>query len=132
MLYAPMHTIRSSDRGVSSYYWKDMLPLEPFNYYRLQMKSHGRTSYSQTIRVKFVRRRASLFPNPAGDWIHINFPNQSSRSELDIVNRDGIVLSKHFVNKDSCQIRVSDLKPGFYFARLRNTNGSITLPFTKY
>ncbi|HLO80999.1 MAG TPA: T9SS type A sorting domain-containing protein [Chitinophagaceae bacterium] len=132
MLYAPIHSSRSTARGIVSFDWKDMLPLEPFNYYRLQMISHGTTRYSPSLRVKFVKRRAILYPNPARDWININFQNGSSRTELEIVNRDGIVLSKHFVKKDSCQIRVSDLTPGTYFARLRNTNGSITLPFTKY
>jgi hypothetical protein len=132
LLYMPVYTTSSNAKGIHSFNWKDMLPLEPFNYYRLQMKSHGSITYSPTIRVKFVKRRAILYPNPAGEWIYINFQEGSSRTELEIVNRDGIVLRKHFVKKDSCLIRVSDLKPGFYFARLRNTNGSITLPFTKY
>ena len=96
------------------------------------MKSNGRVIYSHAVKVNFSRRRAILYPNPTAEFININFEDQSSTTELEIVNTSGIVLSKHLLKKDSCQIRVSDLKPGFYFARLRNANGTVTLPFTKY
>jgi hypothetical protein len=130
--FTPQFSFSSSAVGVSSHVWKDVFPLQPSAYYRLLMKSNGRVIYSHVVKVNISRRRAIIYPNPTAELININFDDQSSTTELEIVNTNGIVLSKHLLKKDSCQIRVSDLKPGFYFARLRNANGTVTLPFTKY
>jgi hypothetical protein len=130
--FTPQFSFSSPAVGISSHIWKDVFPLQPSAFYRLLMKCNGRLIYSHAVKVNLSQRRAILYPNPASEWININFEDQSSTTELEIVNTSGIVLSKHLKKKDSCQIRVSDLKPGFYFARLRNANGTVTLPFTKY
>jgi hypothetical protein len=130
--FTPQFSFGSATVGISSHVWKDVFPLQPSGYYRLRMKSNGREIYSHAVKVNFSRPRAILYPNPVTELININFEDQSSTTELEIVNTYGIVLSKHLLKKDSCQIRVSDLKPGFYFARLRNANGTVTLSFTKY
>lgn len=130
--FVPQFSFRSQAVGISPHQWKDVFPIQPHTFYRLLMKSNGREIYSHAVKVNSFRRQAILYPNPASEWININFSDRSSTTELEIVNRSGIVLSKHLIKKNSCQIRVSDLKPGFYFARLRNANGTVTLPFTKY
>jgi hypothetical protein len=130
--FTPQFSFSSPAVGISSHSWKDVFPMQPSAFYRLRMKSNGRAIYSHVVKVNFSRRRAILYPNPAKELININFGHQSSTTELEIVNTNGVVLSKHLEKKDSCQIRVSDLKPGFYFARLRNAYGTVTLPFTKY
>ena len=130
--FKPLTEIFSSRRNVASHQWNDNTPLSPFGYYRLHVKYGTGSIYSGVVRVSYNKLKAALYPNPAGDWIVINFSNKSSDTELEVVNMNGTVLRKHIVNNDLFHIGVSDLSPGYFFVRIRSSGEIITLPFTKY
>jgi hypothetical protein len=130
--FKTMTRINSDNR--ERYFWIDKEPAmgERLLYYRLSLQLYKKDLQSRTV---IVRRRSGgikLFPNPVTDLVQINFPGQSSGTEIAIVHINGTVLRRLFVNSDTCQIRVTDLPPGFYLVRVLNKNGSFTLPFTKY
>jgi hypothetical protein len=132
ILFKPLVRIVSPGRSLSFHQWTDINPLIPYGYYRLLLQNGTQRSYSGVIRVSYNKPRVVLYPNPARDWITINFSNKSSDKELQVVNSNGAVLGKYIVNTNLFHIRVSDLSPGFFFVRIRSSGEIITLPFTKY
>ncbi|HSF44585.1 MAG TPA: T9SS type A sorting domain-containing protein, partial [Chitinophagaceae bacterium] len=131
-LFKPLTEIVSPRRNQFYHHWNDDAPLSPFGYYRLLLKNGTGSLYSQVVRVRYNKPRAVLYPNPASEWIAINFSNKSSDTELEVVNSNGAILRKHIVKNNLFHIRVSDLNPGFFFVRIRSSGEIITLPFTKY
>jgi hypothetical protein len=130
--FNPVFEIFSPKSTMASHQWNDNTPLSPFGYYRLLVKNGTGSIYSAVVKVSYNKPKAMLYPNPARDWIIINFSKRSSDTELEVVNMGGSVLRKAVVNNDLFHIRVSDLRPGFFFVRIRSSGEIITLPFTKY
>ncbi len=130
--FVALGNIYTAGAGLRKYSWDDTMPLNSVNYYRLRIESNGLRSYSFLISQGFSKPSARLYPNPARDFIHINFPDQSSRSYLEIVNSNGAVLRTYFVKTANCDIVVSDLPSGSYIVRLRGTKNPTNLKFTKY
>ena len=132
MHFYGFQSLTSSGKTFAHYDFEDRDPYPGNSFYRLGISTGNRKEYSPVTRVTVDIKKVMLFPNPASDLLHIYFPDLSSRYELAIVNVNGVVVYKTFVNTVNCQIRVSNLRNGFYFVRLRHNNGLITLPFTKY
>ena len=110
----------------------DFSPFPKISYYRLSTVSGNHKVSSPVKKVWLKLNTIRLFPNPATDKLFIYFPGISSRYELSIVNIFGLTVYKTFVNTVTCQIRVSNLRNGMYFVKLRHNNELITLPFTKF
>ena len=125
-------TIPSSGKHIARYNITDDLPFPQISYYRLSIASGNHIQYSIVKKVWLKMDQVRLYPNPASDRICIYFPDISSRYELSIVNILGLTVYKTFVNTVTCQIRVSNLRNGMYFVKLRHNNELITLPFTKF
>jgi hypothetical protein len=131
-IFFPLGEVSAGRLGLSQHSWHDDRPLEPYNYYRLFMEGQGGGSYSHIVRQSFSRPRAFLYPNPVTDQIHIIFPDPSSRSYIDIVNSNGVILRTLFVKTTNCIIGVGDLPTGTYILRFRGTKSPANLHFTKH
>ena len=66
-----------------------------------------------------------LFPNPAKDYINIEFDNMLNKEiNLKIININGqIVFEKDFYNSSLISIKTDFLQAGLYFVRLQNSSG---------
>ena len=132
IFFSGLGPMYSTGKAVAAYTMDDFKPYPGINYYRLCIISNSSKEYSMTIPVKIEGKKPVLYPNPVTDLVNIYFPDASSRYELEIVNMFGVTELKTVVNTVTCQIRVSNLRNGNYYVRLRHNNGLITLPFFKY
>ena len=130
--FSGFDTITSEDRNLVRYEIMDHDPFPMRSYYKLCINSGNKKEYSPVRVVIMKFDRPQIFPNPATDYIRIYFPTISSKTELSIVNVSGLVVYKTFVNNVTCQVRVSNLRNGMYFVKLRHNNELLTLPFIKY
>lgn len=130
--FSPLGEVSAGILGLSQHSWRDDRPHEPYNYYRLFMEGQGAGTYSNIIRQSYGRPRALLYPNPVKNQIHIFFPDPSSRSYIDIVNSNGVILRTLFVKTTNCIIGVGDLPTGTYILRFRGTKSPANLHFTKH
>ena len=58
-----------------------------------------------------------IFPNPASDYIEIDFENQTAQS-IDITNILGEKIYTGFVNGNKIVLNVADYASGIYFINL--------------
>ena len=70
----------------------------------------------------------SLYPNPASDFININFGTQTKQtSTLKIFTNTGqqIVSKTIAPNTNHVEINVANLSTGFYFLQIDSGNGNV-------
>jgi hypothetical protein len=83
---------------------------------------------------------SSLFPNPANQFISLNF--QSAKEEeiaFEIINVGGLVVKSGTFNAQISDLRsgqnydlpIADIKPGFYLLEIKTSESSKTLKFVK-
>ncbi len=97
-------------------------------YYRLkQVDFDGKVSYSQTIRVSInkqtVSRKASVYPNPFRDVLHISFEAEASETvfaELSDISGKS-VWQQHFLQPQK-NLMMEHLQPGIYYLRLTGSS----------
>jgi hypothetical protein len=72
-----------------------------------------------------------VYPNPAREFVFVDYPNDFEVSSLEIINSIGQTVITHSENKISGNIKVATdvLVPGVYYVRLSNSNHSVTKPF---
>lgn len=79
-------------------------------------------------------RNLTLYPNPASDFIYVEFPQLFNNASLTLEIRDvtgRIVRSESFIQSSSYRADVADLNPGVYFMRVYDLqNTSATAAFT--
>ena len=77
-----------------------------------------------------IRPECMLWPNPAGEFIHIHA--QQPIEEAIIYNMNGTrVYSTHLNGKTEAVLSLGHLSPGFYCIRLKTNNTHQTLKFNK-
>jgi len=67
----------------------------------------------------------SLYPNPAKDFITIQFPMESKNIAYKIFNLNGVLLKEGILSQSESRISVKELPKGMYFIEL-NINGELT------
>lgn len=96
----------------------DFSPFRGISYYRLvQFDFDGKATLSGVKVVNLVGEEELLvFPNPAGDYIHVVLPANSSQVHLSIYNLLGeLVFEDHYSEEKTLQINTSNLPDGQYF-----------------
>ena len=76
----------------------------------------------------------SIFPNPAHDVLHIKLPANISNMMVRIIDQRGALISSHNYNnigKTTCDINISQLHNGLYFAEIQSGELKETLKFIK-
>lgn len=114
-----------------NYFFSDFNAFDDAFYYRLkQVDFNGEFSYSNIIAVTCYSeiKAGIIFPNPANDFISLNFTGSMNDFEIDIINARGqIVLKDHNQNK----IDISALAQGIYLLRLTEDNNMFFQKFIK-
>lgn len=105
----------------SGYRFMDKQPLTGDNYYRLQVKEAGKSSYSQTVLVKgsdVTTTAVALRPNPATDRVVIRCNNAALEGSRASVWGARGRLMKTFVLEAETVWDVSEWTAGVYLLRL--------------
>ena len=72
----------------------------------------------------------SVFPNPANEWLTIDFPdNETNKTLIQIFNSTGMLLIETLISQ-STQINITDLPDGIYFVQFKG-NPQLTIKFIK-
>lgn len=128
--FSEIGSLGSSGRTLVRHQWKDLSP-PATAYYKVIMKVGSGEISTKIIRKTMTSGGAIIYPNPVKDILNINFSFSSSTYEVEIVSLNGTVCKKFVCNTAIRQVRVDDLKRGFYLFRLKDGTDWITLPLTK-
>ena len=63
-----------------------------------------------------------VFPNPANDYVEVEFDNTMLGEELNIVDSNGRYLLNYKINQQFIKLNTSNFLPGIYFLKVGNTN----------
>ncbi len=121
------------------YTFKDIIPKNGVNYYRLKIVDHDDTFEYSNIEVVFFEAEPiiQLFPNPVEKTIQLKGLNSNLKNvHLDILNQNGklIFSNKTSINQGRLQISTGTVNiknPGTYFLRVIGQGQSHVLKFIK-
>ncbi len=87
--------------------------------------------YASNLNVNDVNNdvNVSLYPNPAKDYLNVNFTSNSN-GEIEILNNVGQIVYSEKITKSSNsnhKISTSNLESGIYFIRIKNDSTAKTL-----
>ncbi len=94
-------------------------------------------NFDMTALVEYHELHAqnlSLFPNPAQDYLNINYQFAHGASlQLLIYDIQGRLVYNETINSEAevLKVNISNLRKGIYLCRLHNDNSSITKKFIK-
>jgi hypothetical protein len=117
--FSEIGSLGSSGRTLVRHQWKDLSP-PATAYYKVIMKVGSGEISTKIIRKTTTSGGAIIYPNPVKDILNINFSFSSSTYEVEIVSLNGTVCKKFVCNTAIRQVRVDDLKRGFYLFRLKD------------
>jgi gluconolactonase len=73
-----------------------------------------------------------MYPNPAGDMLHIRYVNTAKINSIDVMNLDGKKEQVRMNNKETgIELNIQNLNPGMYLLRLISEEGMIMKKFVK-
>jgi hypothetical protein len=127
--------ITNSLRLINSFYLKnDLNPNNGWNYYNLKIKDlNGNILQAGVRKVWFGTNKIkiNIYPNPAQNYINIDFPNYENITLLQIFNTEGQLLSttKSFGNNEL--INIKPLSAGAYFIKVLQGENIQTVSFIK-
>ncbi|HKR06989.1 MAG TPA: T9SS type A sorting domain-containing protein [Bacteroidia bacterium] len=78
--------------------------------------------YYSPLGISYLKQNGfSIYPNPASDFIIINFTNTQEKHNITLSNIIGTILSNQYYNSDSGMFKldVSDLTPGIYMITIK-------------
>lgn len=121
------------------YTFKDIIPEDGVNYYRLKIVDHDNTfEYSNIEVIKFEATPAiQLFPNPVKKTIQLEgFDPNLKNVQLEILDRNGQLIFNHniSINDGKLQVPVEAVNiqnPGTYFLRVIGQGQSHVIKFIK-
>ena len=108
----------------------DERPLKGTSYYRLkQYDFDGSYSLSNIAKVVLTNNQFEVYPNPASEFLTIDFKTESKVIEVNLTNTLGkVVLTKSFKSTEnikSVRINIKDLPRGTYFIKTSDSKGII-------
>jgi F5/8 type C domain/Secretion system C-terminal sorting domain len=116
-----------------NYQWTDSVPAKGTNYYRLrQVDLDGKFSYSTVVTAYIstvTGSRLAVFPNPAGDVIHILNPDGLQIREVRIYDASGAELRRYgpFADSNAIQLTIGGLSSGLYTLKVITDTGTEAL-----
>ncbi len=109
-----------SGSGNHYYHFDDLLNTTGIYYYRLLiLDNDGHSKYSQIITITSsskLNAAIRISPNPAQEFITINFPKVASKADLRIINSQGQVVKSIILSANSTQsvLEIRGLPAGLY------------------
>ncbi len=107
--------------------------LEGINFYRIKaVSTDGTIRYSETVSADNTANTASVFPNPAKNYVTVQGLKTSETANISISDGSGNVKAKG-VSTGSTQYRSSlnNLQPGTYYVNITTKEKTETLKFVK-
>jgi hypothetical protein len=128
-----VNSVNSS--GVHRYSFTDIAPVEGINFYRLkQVDRDGRISYTTIIKIlhNSFGQVISLHPNPATNFVNIDFVSKRSLLLVSIFDAQGRqVLQTSLTNQGIIKLNISKLAKGSYIIQISDGETNATGSFIK-
>lgn len=119
--------------SVQNYRHLDEEPFSHLTYYRLQsVDTDGQKEVSKVIAIQSKLETTAtdlqLFPNPATDYVTIQYPAVGGFNELRIVDVTGKIVSQQSLSSSDkeTEINVALFPEGIYFVQLRGASQQLT------
>ena len=126
-------------KGTSSqtnvYSFTDKYPLPNVSYYRLrQIDENGDFSFSSVSAVRFTSAAATLtasvYPNPAKDWVTIQL-NEKSEATISVINVNGQIVLSQKSTQEMVKLNLGNLPAGTYVVQVVTDLGVVTKQIIK-
>ncbi|MEM8527007.1 MAG: T9SS type A sorting domain-containing protein [Bacteroidota bacterium] len=117
-----------------SYQFLDENPLQDFAYYRLkQMDTDGQFEYSSIVAVKSKNeaKEIKIFPNPTGDELYINLPEEARYRDCELFIFDYLGKLVLCEKSNNNRLDVSSLQKGVYSLSIKTTRQTHHTSFIK-
>jgi hypothetical protein len=129
----------NSSQGISWFFNPEnqtwvKLGVEPFQDYvgDWTLKAHLYDETGVEIEKIISNSNVFIFPNPCTDFLNINF-NELNNSEVEILNIQGQILKKYFINNQSVlQINIQNFEQGLYLCKIKTNKAENIYKFIKY
>lgn len=107
------------------YMFTDKDTPKELSYYRVkQTDLDNSITYSEIITAERCKIKTeflyNLFPNPAGETIHVSFRNQEENTKIILRNSFGTVVNEKISENAELDLDLSDLSAGLYFITFIN------------
>lgn len=121
--------VRATDNGTPALYDEEQIKVTVTNTFApIASASEDRLTAPGAV------TRMSIFPNPAHGVLHIKLPVNVGNIMVRIIDQKGALISNHNfsnIGKTTCDINISQLHNGLYFAELQAGELKETLKFIK-
>ena len=111
----------------SKYSFKDIYQEVNTTYYRLKMvDKNGSFSYSNVVNVVAVAHQFTISPNPAKDFVSVNFNKTIATGTITVRNLNGTTVTQQIFkgNTTSCKLNTQTLTNGIYVVTVVTNEGS--------
>ncbi len=111
----------------SKYSFKDIDQEVNTTYYRLKMvDKNGSFSYSNVVNVVAVAHQFTISPNPAKDFVSVNFNKTIATGTITVRNLNGTTVTQQIFkgNTTSCKLNTQTLTNGIYVVTVVTNEGS--------
>ena len=111
----------------SKYSFKDIDQEVNTTYYRLKMvDKNGSFSYSNVVIVVAVAHQFTISPNPAKDFVSVNFNKTIATGTITVRNLNGTTVTQQTFkgNTTSCKLNTQTLTNGIYVVTVVTNEGS--------
>jgi len=127
---------RVNSKGNSSqtqqYSYEDLMPLNGNNYYRLkQVDKNGNVTTSKIVLVDFSNNNIRIYPNPAFAVLNIEGLKQGTKTNLIILNTNGVIVVKASTDNSNYSFNIRSLPAGNYFVKIKNEDIELVKQFIK-
>ncbi|MEP6684021.1 MAG: T9SS type A sorting domain-containing protein, partial [Parafilimonas sp.] len=104
----------------------------PTVFYRIkETDNDGKDFYSSTAVVHGNANVASLYPNPATNFINLNIKNDATADAVTIYNAKGHLVKQYLNYNVSQPINISALSKGTYFVQIKIKDNTTTTTLVK-
>ena len=116
----------AKNNAYNEYSITDVQPLNGVSYYRIEaVDKDGKKTYSKTekVQLKIDKEQLTIFPNPAKDIVHINYPKIKQVTVADIIGRK--LITKNYNILNNLQLSISYLPKGIYTITIVDVGNNI-------
>ncbi len=89
--------------------------------YVVKVDSDGLIVWTQEIQPE--QSMFTIYPNPGGNLINVKMP--AGEYEFELINLNGQILIRDYLNNESDRINTGQLQPGMYFYRIINDRNQV-------
>lgn len=127
-----IHSLGNATIG-AAYTFKDDMPFNGKNYYRLkQVSLDTKVDFSA---IQFIELKnhitAKVFPNPVRDVLHLRMNLPINDAHVDIINAKGQLVRQLTISTFNERISVGNLSPGIYSGEVLSKAGTVKFHFIK-